>query len=227
MLAETAAINLSPAQDSRVRSDVFRSETKSPRTPVRVWICSLIAHAGDAAELRALLSGDELERAHRFGNERDRARFIMGRGLLRVVLGKQLEVEPGALRFSYGPAGKPILCHDNNVHFNLSHSRDLICIALAPREIGIDIEYNNRAIDELGVAALAFNPDTVRRLIALEGPRRRAAFFVEWTRREALAKASGTGLLLRDSEAQVAIAYRVQMLQLASDYTAAVALRAT
>src|SRR6185503_6129431 len=56
-----------------------------------------------------LLSPAESIRAGRFHFERDRARFICGRSLLRTILGRYLATDPCELRFMEGPHGKPEL----------------------------------------------------------------------------------------------------------------------
>ena len=54
---------------------------------VHVWEASLTRSASELAALWALLAPDERERAERFAFERDRDRYIAGRGLLRLLLG--------------------------------------------------------------------------------------------------------------------------------------------
>ncbi len=44
---------------------------------------------------------DEQARAAHFRFERDRSRFISGRGMLRIILGRCLGREPDQLKFIY------------------------------------------------------------------------------------------------------------------------------
>src|SRR5688572_3154708 len=69
-----------------------------------------------------LLQPDEVSRANRFYFEKDRNRFVIARGFLRLLLGRYLETEPARLTFSYGAYGKPSLEGEQTLRFNMSHS---------------------------------------------------------------------------------------------------------
>ncbi len=95
-----------------------------------------------------------------------------------------------------GAHGKPRLAGGRPLKFNLSHSGNRIAVALSwEAEIGIDIERVRPEIsrDIESMAAHAFHPEIGRRLAALPPPRRRAAFYRQWTKQEAILKARGTG----------------------------------
>lgn len=178
------------------RADGLRSDTE-----IEIWRVDLDAVTGDvAARLGAMLSADEWERADQFRFSVDRRRFVAGRGALRCILSHHLGVSPAAVVFEYGPAGKPRLmwCRDGvdeGLHFNVSHSGGLALIAVTRvGEIGIDVEPVRDLPDWEGVAELAFEPGRIAALRAQTGADRREAFFREWTRQEAIAKAHGTGL---------------------------------
>src|SRR5436190_24043385 len=102
---------------------------------VHVWS----AHLTGADALSESLSPAEWVRAQRFHFERDRARFVAGRGLLRTILGRYLDAPPRSLRFTQGLHGKPELDGmSSSLRFNLSHSDDLMLLAAAhARDVGI------------------------------------------------------------------------------------------
>ena len=54
---------------------------------VHVWHARLTAAPEDYAVLERLLAADERDRAARFQHQRDRERYVIGRGLLRQLLG--------------------------------------------------------------------------------------------------------------------------------------------
>src|SRR5215469_4689665 len=151
-------------------------------------------------ELQRLLSVDELTRAQRFHFERDRRHFIGRRAILRIVLASYLENTPASVRFSYNEFGKPCLAdsaHSNRLSFNLSHSGELIRIAVAiDRDVGIDIEVVDESVPIDSVARSFFCPREIATLEALPESLRRAEFFSCWTRKEAYVKARGKGLSL-------------------------------
>jgi 4'-phosphopantetheinyl transferase len=78
------------------------------------------------------LSSDERQRADRFDAEQHRTQFIIGRGILRNILGQYLCVEPSALQFHYTAQGKPSVVHPGNhrISFNVSHAEGLAVYAV-------------------------------------------------------------------------------------------------
>jgi len=147
------------------------------------------------AALRVPLAADERERGGRFHFERDRRRFVTARGLLRVLLGRYLDVDPAGLLFGYGPRGKPYLAEGDELRFNLSHSGGLALLAFARGcELGVDVE-QERPVPELeGIVRTSFSSREAAELWRLGPDERGAAFFRCWTRKEAFIKATGDGL---------------------------------
>ncbi len=56
-----------------------------------------------------MLTADEVTRADRFHFDRHRRRFIVRRGVLRLLLAEYLERQPEELRFEEGEKGKPFV----------------------------------------------------------------------------------------------------------------------
>ena len=169
-----------------------------PHQAVHVWRVALEQPASLSHHLEGLLSSDERERAARFHFERDRRRFIIGRGALRTLLGRYLSVEPARLDFCYGAQGKPYLAEksgDNVVRFNLAHSNELAVYAFTrDGEVGVDTEYMRPLPDLDQIAAQFFSKNENSVLLGLPADQRLAAFFNCWTRKEAYIKALGEGL---------------------------------
>ena len=165
---------------------------------VHVWRASLSPSVPLVDQMAGLLSDDEHERAGRFHFQVDRRRFIVGRGLLRTLLGTYLEVQPTALRFQYEPQGKPYLAAPEGkekLSFNLSDSGDLALYAFAlNRRIGIDLERLRAVPDLLEIAKRFFALEEFEELCSLPGGLQREGFFRCWTRKEAYLKAIGEGL---------------------------------
>jgi 4'-phosphopantetheinyl transferase len=165
-------------------------------TDIHVWSLSLDAHLGMYAELGGVLSFDERERALRFHRELDRRRYVIGRGVVRTVLGRYTCSTPRALVFRYNEFGKPFL-EDGAVAFNVSHSGGRMLIGLSPGfEIGVDVEQMRGDPLTDRVPERFFSPREVSDLKALAAPLRSAAFFRCWTRKEAFLKGHGEGLSL-------------------------------
>src|SRR3954463_3524068 len=102
-----------------------------------VWSVALDAQP---ASVGAALSEDELLRAARFKVEDGRRNFVATRGALRILLGRYLDEDPAAIRFTASKNGKPGLVHPSMPLFNVSHSGDAGLIAIARADVGVDIE---------------------------------------------------------------------------------------
>lgn len=165
---------------------------------VHVWCASLRQSESVLEGMRRTLSGDELERAERFRFQRHRTAFAISRGLLRTLAGRYLGAPPQELCFAYTPYGKPYLVGPfagGSLHFNLSHSHELVLYAFAADvEVGIDVEYLRPEFAGEEIARRFFSRREVESLSALPADRRAEAFFKCWTRKEAFIKAIGEGL---------------------------------
>lgn len=138
---------------------------------------------------------DEQERiqAARFRFARDAARFIARRARLREIIAPHAGEAPERLSFSHGPHGKPVLAN-GTVHFSLSHSHGLVMVAIAPVEVGCDIERIDPDLEWQPLAERFFSPGEQQALRDLPETRARRAFFDCWSRKEAYVKAIGLGL---------------------------------
>jgi 4'-phosphopantetheinyl transferase len=177
----------------------FNGNYALPEGEVHVWRTGLDITVFDIGRLRRILSPDEQERADRFHFEADRRRSIIGRGHLRLLLGEILGLPADSLQFDYDEFGKPRLMPTQRLalQFNVSHSGDLILIAISiGRAVGVDVERIRTDLDLDGVAARFFSANERKTLASLAGPGRYEAFFTCWTRKEAYLKARGVGLSL-------------------------------
>jgi len=151
------------------------------------------------ASLACLLSPDEREQAHRFYFEKDRQRCVLARGLLRLLLGHCLGRSADQLHFEYNKFGKPSLVGTPHpsLQFNLSHSGDLVLVALSRgRALGVDIERMRMNVAVTEIAARFFSAGECEALHTVVPAARHEAFFACWTRKEAYLKARGDGLSL-------------------------------
>ena len=129
--------------------------------------------------------------------EIDRERFVLGRGLLRLLIAACLDTDPRAIEFGHSAAGKPRLARPSTapIAFNLSHSGGrAVYVLTGGAECGIDIEQMRDGIDREGIARRFFAPGERERMARLPEPLRRRAFFETWARKEALLKATGEGI---------------------------------
>lgn len=156
---------------------------------VHLWFASLDPPASSLRRLEQTLDASERSRAKRFYFERERVRFVAGRGLLRRILGYYSGIEPSELQFCYSSQGKPSLtekCGGDRIQFNLAHSagRAIYAVTLN-REIGVDLERVAPVIGLEQVANRFFSAHERAALHALAGREEREAFFEIWTAKEA------------------------------------------
>ena len=169
-----------------------------PDHEIHVWLTPIIASQSALATFQHLLSSDEHERATRFYFERDRHRYIVTHGLLRLLLGRYLNADPRALRFQANDYGKPSLANLSetpSLSFNLSHSHEMAAFAFTrSADVGVDIEFMRGNIEYDALAKHSFSPGERDSLLALPQREQQAAFYRCWSRKEAYIKARGMGL---------------------------------
>ena len=168
----------------------------STLAPLRLWRLELDVEAGIEAELRRTLSSEELARAEAFADRKARRRYAVARGTLRELLGSLLGERPGSVPIEEGPRGKPRLAGaGQELHFSVSRSGDvaLVCIA-GGRAVGVDLEALRPVPSAVAIARRRFAPAEAR-FVEEGGPAETDRRFLRcWTRKEAVAKAIGTGL---------------------------------
>jgi 4'-phosphopantetheinyl transferase len=199
------------------------------------------------AELFAVLDSEERTKARRFHFCKDQKRFIVARGILRILLGRYINKPPAEISLSYSAFGKPALACASGEHplrFNLSHSHALALYAFTyGRQVGIDVEYIRADLASVQLAERFFSAEEAAVLRVLDPELRPEAFFNCWTRKEAYIKAKGEGLsyplhcfavsmlpgepaALRniEEEGEEISRWSLQDLKLAPGYTAALAV---
>jgi 4'-phosphopantetheinyl transferase len=179
-----------------------------PQDEVHVWRASLVQADSQFAAFTHLLSSEERERAARFHFEVDRKRGVLARGLSRLLLGRCLGQRPEQVQFQYNEFDKPILAGGLHpaVQFNVSHSGDLVLVALSRgRAVGVDVEYMRMDVATDEIAARFFSAAECSALATVAPALRSAAFFACWTRKEAYLKARGDGLSLPLTEFDVSL----------------------
>ncbi|MEH2115734.1 4'-phosphopantetheinyl transferase HetI [Nostoc sp.] len=165
---------------------------------IHVWRIDLNQPESQLQNLAATLSSDEMARAERFYFPKHRQHFIAGRGSLRTILGRYLDIKPSQVQFNYQQRGKPVLADtfaDSGLAFNLSHSQGLgLCAVNCTRPIGVDLEYIRPMSDLEALAKRFFLPREYDMLRSLSPNQQQEIFFRYWTCKEAYLKATGDGL---------------------------------
>jgi 4'-phosphopantetheinyl transferase len=153
------------------------------------------------------LSASERAQAAKFYYSTDRRAYAARHGILRHILAEYLAMRPGEIRLVHDANGKPRIDPSSNeidLRFNLSRSAHVAVFAIARRrEVGVDVEMVRDIPDWESVAQWAFSQRELRVLDDLPAPQRPVAFFQGWTRKEALLKCRGEGIVSGTRHAEV------------------------
>jgi 4'-phosphopantetheinyl transferase len=190
-------------------ASTIRNPGAVARRPIPAGHVQVFLFPRDAAPRFSLvhaLSAEERARAERLPRAHDRLRWMQARGELRSILGSHLGSAPESLELREDDAGKPYLrapSSESPIAFSVSHRDEYGIVAVtcgAP--VGVDLEsvrthaadYHRRldvvaASDERVWVRLSDSPET--------------AFTRLWSRKQALAKALGTGVLHDVSQLRV------------------------
>jgi 4'-phosphopantetheinyl transferase len=149
---------------------------------------------GAEGELARVLTESELRQADAYVRPGSRERFVARRSLLRHVLGARLDSDPRRIRFVRERYGKPRLSCPSDLRFNVSDTEGVVAVPLARgREVGVDVEFlKPRRL--VALATSTFARSELEAFMSVPDRSRRAAFYEQWTSKEAYAKALGLGL---------------------------------
>jgi 4'-phosphopantetheinyl transferase len=191
---------------------------------IDVWPVSLLADQSDLPILRSLLGSEEVLRADQFRTKELQQRYTLVHAALRLLLGRYLNENPAALKFTTSQKGKPRLQGARPPWFNLSHSDGIALIGVtAACEIGIDIETIKPLPDMIDVAKRFFCSEEAEDLMSIQPEDRCKAFYTCWTRKEAYVKATGGGLQTRLDDFRVSLrpSERARLLHIGGSATRA------
>jgi 4'-phosphopantetheinyl transferase len=174
-----------------------------PPGACELWVARLPRFAPHQDRLGKLLTHAERAQVDRHRQASDRCRLRLSRALLRLLLARYLEEEPGRIQVdrrcpSCGrPHGKPRLGGRARLHFSVAHAPDLLVFAVqAATPVGVDLEAvagpGRQPPPEL--VELALTPAERRHLAQAPPTERWRRFLDYWTRKEAALKQLGTGL---------------------------------
>jgi 4'-phosphopantetheinyl transferase len=161
-----------------------------------IWYAWVGDHGADIERFsRDLLSGQELAHLTSYRVREAAERYVVTRSLVRAVLGERLAMSPRSIEVSRTGTGKPVITQ--GLHFNVSHSGDLILMAVSgDRAVGVDIERKREVqrVDALLRRWLSPEEQTAYATIHRRGASPSEAFLRLWSLKEARLKALGVGI---------------------------------
>jgi 4'-phosphopantetheinyl transferase len=164
---------------------------------IAVWECSRSRHGWWMGTAQTLLDPEEAERASLLARRADVERFVLGRGVVRVVVAGLFGVEAKKIRLHAGDRGKPFLPDHPELRFNVAHSGDVVVVAVRRAvEVGVDVEQiRPEAVDSV-LARRFMTASELESMAALDPTSAIERFFEVWVRKEAYVKGLGRGLSL-------------------------------
>jgi 4'-phosphopantetheinyl transferase len=140
----------------------------------------------------ANLNSAEALRAQEYASFKLASEFTTCRSLCKHILADALNLKPKSINFLYSDKGKPYL-ENYPIHFNISHSNEYALIAIANKNIGVDIEYMNKDI-EIEELMKIFAYDHEIKWILENRSLSIQRFYTIWTLKEAILKQQGEGI---------------------------------
>lgn len=156
-------------------------------------VCGALSDTIDQAKWDAYLSTlpePIMRRIVRFHRACDRRARILSMWLLETLLAR-FDLHRCLQRLAWTETGRPYLSGVPHLDFNLSHSGDLVIVAVVESgRVGIDLEQQRDL--ELKDFRTVFSKPVWTRIVSSLDPLQ--TFFQMWTRLESVAKAEGYGL---------------------------------
>ncbi len=148
-----------------------------------------LAAQGDTEQRLAELDEQELERYAQSG-----LTFLLCRSELKRSLARESGLPARDIHFIYNEQGKPSCPQLPDLHFNISHSKDWLLIAMHDSPIGVDIEKRRpRKESQLAAIAKRFMPEE-QRAAFLQRNCPLNEFYDCWCACEALIKMKGMSI---------------------------------
>lgn len=150
----------------------------------------------------SMLEASEAKRLESFRNIEDARRFAAARILTRLVVSAVIDEDAGQKPFAYGKYGKPHLPDAGAFDFSITHCGPWAAIGISfDGAIGVDIEGQQPIAVWHEIAAEFLTPSELRTPKNLSNPDQLLKL---WTAKEALLKATGSGLTISPNTVLVA-----------------------
>ena len=164
----------------------YRHDDLLANDDINVFKINCSVYSRIEENLTAILTKAEVEKKNRFFKKADAVRFALGKYFLRKILGEQVNSSPKSIHFLLTETNKPYL---SEINFNISHSGDYVAIAISKKVMGIDVELIRNNFDYSSIAMVCFTADERALITNIKD------FYTLWTRKEAVLKASGEGIV--------------------------------
>lgn len=133
------------------------------------------------------------EQIKRMKIKSDKDLSLVGYWLAKLTIKKVFGIPLADIEFKIEESGKPYVAGYPDVHFNISHSGNIVLCALYDKPVGIDIQKMKDSNFEL-LAKRVFTEKEKEQFYSAPQDGRKAQFFRTWTAKESYLKFLGTGI---------------------------------
>lgn len=153
----------------------------------KIYVTDLLVNNYLIKELESKLPKSVLKRCEKYKIEEDYLRSLTGWYLIDKYLCDDFKIQLSEYDILLNEFNKPYI--NSNIHFNISHSHNIVCAVISNNCCGIDIELvrevNNKELlcKRFGYSSLSDDE-----------------FIKEWTKKESIGKMTGDGVFSKSQE---------------------------
>lgn len=146
-------------------------------------------------EIWNIISDYKKIKIERYKNNSAAIQAYVGDLFVKYALIKEYGMNLSDIEIKTDKYGKPLLCNQEHIHFNLSHTKNKIVVAVDSEPIGIDVEFK-QAVNQMNISRYYFTKKEMEKLAILDGRAALDYFFRLWVLKESFLKANGKGLYM-------------------------------
>ncbi|HHV14211.1 MAG TPA: 4'-phosphopantetheinyl transferase superfamily protein [Acholeplasmataceae bacterium] len=144
-----------------------------------------------------------LDQVNKYKEDNQRRRSFFSWYLLYLKLVER-KINVSNLKVEFNENGKPLI---EGINFNISHSHNLVAVAISSHEVGIDLELVEEKDNEK-IAKKIMNEEEYQKYL-----KNKEYFYKVWTKKEAYLKRKGLALdfaLNKDQKIEDVVSYYIQ-----------------
>ena len=141
--------------------------------------------------LSSLITPEKKAKLDKYKYDIDKKLGLYANLLVRIAIHQDLNIENDYIEFGTNNYGKPFLLCNQDYHFNISHTRNMIVVAISNKAVGVDVE-KIRDVDT-NIANRFFTEPELKHIEKTQD-NICERFFEIWTKKEAYIKYIGKGL---------------------------------
>lgn len=151
---------------------------------------------------RCFVTEDRLKKTDNLVEYGDRVLSVMSEFILLYYLHTYYGIYVS--KFSKNYMGKPYMANDEFIKFNISHTQNIVSVAISEQNIGIDVETSLSVTKKQIIQLMDFCfSEKEKNYVNYDKSGYKQRFFEVWTRREAYFKCLGCGLLIKNNKKEI------------------------